>query len=111
MGWPVASNVWDDQFDFGSHDAFLTKLSPDGTSLVFSTLIGEEGDSDYSFAVAVKGETPYIAGTAGPNFPTTPNALDRDWNGDAFVTRFNTDGSALTYSTFLRGYSIGGTII
>jgi Bacterial Ig domain/WD40-like Beta Propeller Repeat/Beta-propeller repeat len=43
--------------------------------------------------------------TAAPNFPTTPGAFDTSYNGgiDAFVTKLNSTGSALIYSTFLGG--------
>jgi hypothetical protein len=54
----------------------------------------------------------YVIGvTLSPNFPTTPGAIQRVCNGgshcakyeDAFVTKFNTTGSALAYSTYLGG--------
>jgi hypothetical protein len=47
--------------------------------------------------------------TASADFPTTPGAYDRSYNGggdDAFVTKLNASGSALVYSTFLGGPSI-----
>ncbi len=55
----------------GASDAFLTKLSPDGSSLVYSTYLGGLGD-DGARAVAVDAQgSAYIAGyTNSANFPT-----------------------------------------
>ena len=54
---------------------------------------------------AADGGSVYLAGSAGPGFPTTPYAYDTSFNGghwDAFVSRFNTDGDRV-WSTFLGG--------
>jgi hypothetical protein len=49
----------------------------------------------------------YVTGQSGSDFPTTPGAFDRSFNGDvdAFVTKLNASGSALEYSTYLGGTS------
>lgn len=46
--------------------------------------------------------------TSSANFPTTPNAFDSNLNGlaDAFVTRLNSTGTAVTYSSFLGGNDV-----
>jgi len=86
-------------------DAFVTKLSADGTSLVYSTFLGGSSD-DQSKAIAVGADgSAYVAGiTQSANFPTTPGAYKTTITStDAFVTKLNSAGSALTYSTFLGG--------
>ena len=92
----------------GSSDAFITKLAADGSSLVYSTCLGGAyGDNGYSIAVDPAGMA-YVAGdTYLDGFPTTPGAFDAGYNGmyDAFVTKLNTDGSSLVYSTTLGGSS------
>lgn len=87
-------------------DAFLTKLNSSGSSLVFSTYLGgkyiDEGDA---IALDASGSA-YVAGyTQGGNFPTTAGAFDTTYNldTDGFVTKFNPQGSALLYSTYLGG--------
>ena len=53
----------------------------------------------------------YISGyTASIDYPTTPGAYDSTYlaGNDAFVTKLNPDGSALVYSTFIRGSSSDG---
>jgi uncharacterized repeat protein (TIGR01451 family) len=87
------------------YDAFVTKLSADGASLVYSTYLGGDGD-DQGNGIAVGADgSAYVAGmTTSSNFPTTPGAYKTTINSaDAFVTKLNPAGSALTYSTFLGG--------
>ncbi|MGH9940885.1 MAG: SBBP repeat-containing protein, partial [Pyrinomonadaceae bacterium] len=97
-------------------DAFVTKLSADGSALVYSTYLGGSG-STRGRAVAVDAagrayvtgstETPGDApSSAAESFPTTPGAFQpsrQSAGRDAFVTAFETDGTALLYSTYLGG--------
>ena len=88
-------------------DAFVTKLTANGVALVYSTYLG--GDSvDDSVGIAVDGTgSAYVTGDTGSaNFPTTAGAFDTTGEGDAFVTKLNASGSALTYSTYLGGSNL-----
>jgi hypothetical protein len=78
--------------------------------LEFSTLVGgntrdrvHEWRND-PFYVDEDGNT-YVCGDFLDDFPSTPGAYDRTYNGrtDAFVFKLNSNGSALEYSTFLGG--------
>ncbi|MBV9240532.1 MAG: SBBP repeat-containing protein, partial [Acidobacteria bacterium] len=98
-----------------SPDAFITKLSPSGSTLVYSTYIGGNND-DRAYAIATDPSgNAYITGqTFSSNFPTA-NAAQSTMNGtgDIFVTKMNAAGSALIYSTFLggsQGFEIGNGI-
>ncbi len=93
----------------GNNDGFLTKLSPAGNALVYSTYIGGFGqDSVYGLAVDANGSA-YVAGvTASANFPVQ-NSLQA-YNGgvsstsaDAFVMQFTPAGNAVTYASYLGG--------
>src|SRR4030095_16952476 len=96
--------------DAGISDAFVTKLNPAGTALIYSTYFGGSGDCD-SNALAVDGNgNVVITGmTSSTDFPTTAGALRRTCNIgpggclDAFVTAFAATGSSLLFSTYLGG--------
>ena len=92
----------------GNLDAFVTKLNPTGTALVYSTYLGGT-NTDYGYGVAVDGAgNAYITGyTSSTNFPTTPGAYQTSnaGNGDAFITKLNPTGNGLVYSTYLGGTS------
>ena len=97
-------------------DAFVAKLNPQGTGLIYSTYLGGSGD-DRGIRVAVDsaGET-YIAGyTSSPDFPTAgpiQASLGAGTCGtttyptpcyDAFIAKLNASGSSLIFSTYLGG--------
>jgi uncharacterized protein (TIGR03437 family) len=88
--------------------AFVTKFSPDGSSLVYSTYLGGSvNDEGYAIAVDSSGSA-YVTGeTNSPDFPATAGAYQpvNVSNISAFVTRLNSTGTALVYSTFLGGHS------
>jgi hypothetical protein len=92
----------------GGFDAFVTKLSPTGSSLAYSTNLGGS-DAERGFGIAVDSAgSAYVTGlTDSADFPTTAGALDTSYNGaeDAFITKLNAAGSGLAYSTYLGGSS------
>jgi sugar lactone lactonase YvrE len=90
------------------YDAFVAKLNPAGTALVYSTYLGGTGtDAGFGIAVDASGDAYATGETFSNNFPTTANALQGTLAGDddAFVTELNPTGSALVYSTYLGGAS------
>ena len=98
----------------GPDNAFVSKLNPTGSGLVYSTYLGGGvQDEAYGIAVDTSGSA-YVAGHAGsPNFPTTAGAFQTSKpNGpggiSAFVTKLNPTGSRLVYSTYLGGDAFDG---
>jgi len=90
----------------GNVDAFVAKLSTDGSSLDYASFLG--GDlPDFSLGIAVDTEgQAYVTGrTESTDFPTTTGAFDGSYNGfrDVFVAKLNAAGSDLSYATFLGG--------
>uniref|UniRef100_Q022E8 Uncharacterized protein n=1 Tax=Solibacter usitatus (strain Ellin6076) TaxID=234267 RepID=Q022E8_SOLUE len=92
-----------------SVDAFVTKINPAGSALVYSTYLGGTA-TDYGTAIAVDSSgSAYVTGiVTSDDFPVV-NAIDNKLAShavdDAFVTKFNPSGSALVYSTYLGGGS------
>src|SRR5579871_4992061 len=93
-------------------DAFVAKLNPSGTSLLYSTFLGGSGaDQGTSIAVDTSGNAYITGSTSSTNFPTTPGALQTNYGGnpsDAFVAKVNATGTALIFSTYLGGLNGGG---
>ncbi|MFH1374826.1 MAG: SBBP repeat-containing protein [bacterium] len=93
----------------GHTDAFVTKLSNSGSSLVYSTYLGgSNGDLGYGIAVDASGAA-YVTGkTLSPDFPTENpyQSPPGDFNPDAFVTKLSSSGSSLVYSTYFGGSSV-----
>lgn len=94
-------------------EAFVAKLNPTGTRLVYSTFLGANDSDDVGNDIAVDdfGHA-FVAGqTISTQFPTTPQAYQTtcklDSSGicetDIFVTKLNAAGSGLVYSTYLGG--------
>jgi hypothetical protein len=106
-------------------DTFVTKLNATGTALVYSTYLGGSGNisvagtlnhGDYPTSIRVDSSgDAYVAGIAfSTDFPKTSGAYQAVNNGgsngvsNCFVTKLNTTGTALVYSTYLGGSGISG---
>ncbi len=107
--FPTTPGAFDTSQDLNEQDAFVTKLNPTGTALVYSTLLGHNSFDTGSGIAVDAGGSAYVTGTTGEylvsDFPTTTGAFDPTPNGDtdAFVTKLDPAGAALAYSTFLGG--------
>lgn len=100
--------------------AFVTKLSPAGNSLVYSTLLGGlHYDEAYAIAVDSKGQA-YVGGNVFPggnnggalDFPQSSDALPspiNEFSSSGFVSVLNAGGSALLYSTQIGDVQDGNT--
>jgi len=89
----------------GTADAFVTRINPAGTALVYSTYLGGSGD-DRGYGIAFDNTgAAYVTGTTtSPNFPlVAPIQGTIGGYYDAFVTKINPAGTALVYATYLGG--------
>jgi ankyrin repeat protein len=94
----------------GKSDVFIAKFDNDLETLLASTLVGGEDDEcAYSILFDPRGHV-YIAGyTSSKNFPMTPHAYDKDYNGgdgDAFILKMDKDLKTLVSSTYLGGRGV-----
>ncbi len=103
------------------NEMFVSKLSADGSTLLFSTYLGGEDDDGLGAMAMDADGFVYVAGyTRSVGFPTTPGAFEDVFVGeingcqtvfpvtyynceDGFITKLATDGSGLVYSTYLGG--------
>jgi RHS repeat-associated protein len=94
----------------GATDAFVTKLDPTGTTIVYSTYLGGSGDDQGNGIVVKSDGTAYVTGLASPSFPTTSGAYETVGGNSAFVTRLSATGDALLYSTYVSLADSGAAI-
>ena len=115
--FPVTPGSSDTVLSFLSSDVFITKFSPAGTEVIYSTYLGgssdesvfsdpyNEREGEPSIALDGAGSAYVTGGTSSSDFPVTPGAFQRnaDGGGDAFITKLSPSGNALVYSTYLGG--------
>ncbi len=105
--FPTTPGAYD--IEYNTLDLYVTKLNSTGTGLVFSTFLG--GNSmEVAEKIAIDDNyNVYVTGaTYGKGFPTTPGVIREEvWAGgpDIFVTKLNSSGSKLDYSTIIAGSS------
>lgn len=104
--FPTTSSAAQPTYGGGAHDAYVAKLDPSGSQLVYSTYLGGSGD-DVGLAIAVDSSgSAYVMGaTSSTDFPTTPGAFQGLLSGgtDVYVAKLNDRGSVLLYSTYIGG--------
>ena len=104
--YPTTPNAFDPT-STGDGDAFVTRLDPTGSMLLYSSYFGETGGEEYALAVGIDAAGGIVVGgaTYNPSMPTTPGAFDTTYGGpgpyfgDAFVFRVTPAG--LAFSTYL----------
>ncbi len=91
----------------GSDDAFVTKVSVDGSNLVYSTYLGGSGgDVANGIAVDEAGHAYVTGGTYSEDFPTAGSSSQANrlgYGNRVFVAKLSVDGTSLVYSTYLQG--------
>jgi len=106
VNFPTTRGAYKTTYDgTGYWNAFVSKLNPLGSGLVYSTYLGGTWDAEGS-GIAIDGSgNAYVTGEAGSGFSTTPGGYQTTLGGEsnAFVTKLNVSGSGLVYSTFLGG--------
>ncbi len=107
--FPTTAGAYDQVYS-GLGDVFVSKLSADGSELLWSTFIG--GTSlllDYGYAIIIdENDNPLVTGyTRSEDFPVTDGAFATEYAGEAdvFVSKLLADGSDLMWSTFIGGVS------
>lgn len=105
--FPTTPGAFQSVVSNGYH-AFVSKLNPVGSQLVYSTYLAGSGPQDTGLAIAVdSNQDAYVTGnTFSVDFPTTPGAfqsLPPGGGSDGFVTKLNDQGTGLIYSTYFGG--------
>ncbi|WP_449405392.1 PKD domain-containing protein [Methanolacinia paynteri] len=104
--FPITTGVYQSALG-GNYDLYVLKLNSEDNILDYATYLGGTGN-DYGYSLTVDDDgNAYITGnTASSDFPTTTGAYQTVYGGDdydVFVSKLNSDGTALDFSTFLGG--------
>jgi ankyrin repeat protein len=104
--FPTTPGAFQEKYNGGTRDVFLSKFDSDLTQLLASTLLGGSGDDRMgrSLCIDVKNNELCVGGyTFSPNFPTSQDASGRVVSGmlDGFISKLSMDLKALTASTIL----------
>lgn len=135
IGYPTTIGAYQMMFGGGNNlvswgtyyngvDVAISKFSPDGSTLVYSTYLGgSENEAPHSLVVNSNNELLIFGTTSSSNFPVTINAYDTSYNGgdylittlpsytngsDIFVSKLSTNGSTLLGSTYMGGTGLDG---
>ncbi|MDP1879849.1 MAG: SBBP repeat-containing protein, partial [Parachlamydiaceae bacterium] len=89
----------------GSLNAFVTKINPTGTALIYSTYLGGTGSATARGLTVDSSGNAYITGEVQLGFPVTGGAFQTTFAGirDGFLTKLNSTGTSLIFSTYLGG--------
>jgi hypothetical protein len=105
-GLTTTTGAFQPTYAGGHNEAFVTKVNPTGSALMYSTYLGGTGgDEGFGIAVDAQGNAYVAGGTGSSDFPITIGALQPAFGGinDVFLSKLNSTGSALIYSTYLGG--------
>lgn len=104
LDFPIRAGL-EPSYEGGSYDAFVTKLTPDGGSVVYSTYIGGSG-ADVGTGIAVEGTDVALALTTNSQDLPASSAIQPTYGGGAFdaaVAKIVADGGTLDFLTYLGG--------
>lgn len=112
IGYPVTTGVLDPSFNGGSIDIGLTKFSPDGSALIWSSYLGgSANESPHSLVVNNNNEL-YVLGTTGSlDFPVTASALGTSFHGGVTIAANGANGWKGVNSGYGFGHANGTDII
>ena len=107
--FPVTSSAYDKTHSapgyLGYHDLFITKIAASGSSLIYSTFFGANYPEQGGDIIVDSNNCAIITGSCYHTLETTAGSYCPDPIGgrEAFVTKFNAEGSGLIFSTFIGG--------
>jgi hypothetical protein len=106
MDFPTTLSSFQPNWGGGVIDCFISKLSSDGSSLIFSTFIGGDSKEEILYAELIpSGDILFSGYTYSNNFPTSFGAYQSVRSGgfDGFICLLTSNGSNMSFSTYLGG--------
>jgi hypothetical protein len=93
----------------GTRDAFVTKLNPSGSALIYSTYLGGSAiDVGYAITLDSANEAVVAGDSTSTNLPVSATAIQKKTGGgqDGFVAKLSAAGNSLIFLTYLGGSGI-----
>jgi len=108
--FPVTAGASETVYGGGQTDAFVARLSADGSTLEWATFIGGSGNEDVRDLLLTDDGIWLVGRTSSSDFPTSTGCFDSSHAGgyypdDGFVVKLSLDGSSLEYGSYLGGGS------
>lgn len=125
VGYATTPGAYDVSFNnvagYGRTDVFITKYSPNGNSLIYSTYIGGSGTEVASSLIVDNSNNLCLYGaTSSPDFPMLSNSAYSTFNGgptigftsngsifcggtDIYISKLSANGQSLIASTYYGG--------
>lgn len=103
---PITPGVYQNVYGGSNQDCYISKISEDGSTLVFSTFLGGSGyDSPDFMEILPNGDILLSGNSMSNDFPTTAGAYQTLASNmsDVFLSKLSSDGSDLISSTMLGG--------
>ncbi len=119
-GYPTTVGSFQSLYGGGQIDMSISKFSPDGSNLIYSTYIGGSGlEAPHSMIINSNDELIIYGITSSSNYPVSTNAYDKTFNGgtgvfasnilefesgtDIVITKLSSNGEAILGSTYYGG--------
>jgi uncharacterized repeat protein (TIGR01451 family) len=103
---PVSKSAFQSSCPPGPECGFVSKISPSGASLVYSTYLASPGGTGAEGIAVDSSGNAYVAGSTATGFPVTKNAFQKAFGGggsDGYIAKLNAGGTGLIWSTYLGG--------
>ncbi|MCB9234699.1 MAG: SBBP repeat-containing protein [Bacteroidia bacterium] len=113
-GYQATPGAFQLNFLGGIQDMVISKYSPDGSNLIYTTYLGGASfkEAPISLLATPQDELVILGGSESNDFPVTPGVYDPTWNGlsDFTLSKLNSTGTSLLASTFVGGLGNDGFV-
>jgi len=110
-GYPTAVGSIQQNYGGGWNDISVSKISSDGTTLIYATYLGGSGDDyPHSMVVSNNNELFVLGSSSSANYPTSSTGFSTSLNGsiDIVISKLNPTGTVLLGSSYVGGSSDDG---
>ena len=111
-GYPSSTGAYDSSYNGGGTDWAMSKLTPDGTDLIWANYIGgNSSENPHSMVANNLGELYVFGTTSSEDFPALSDAYQPELAGmtDMAIARISADGTELLGCSYIGGSGMDGS--